>query len=114
MLDVVPRLKEHNRNEAKRFMTLIDVLYEHKVNLVMAAEAPPHELYPEGRHAFKFERTVSRLMAMQSNAYPDAPHRAATPDRTSVVQGTSVSVCVDHGCRRLIKKKKRRQQPTRI
>lgn len=79
ILDGVPRLKEQNRNEAKRFMTLIDVLYEHKVNLVMAAEAPPHELYPEGRHAFEFERTVSRLMEMQSNEYLDAPHRAAAP-----------------------------------
>ena len=75
VLNGVPKLKEDRRNEAKRFMTLIDALYEHKVNIVMAAEAPPQDIYPEGRHAFEFERTVSRLMEMQSAEYMDAPHR---------------------------------------
>jgi cell division protein ZapE len=74
VLDGVPRLPEARRNEAKRFMLLIDELYEHKSNLVMAAEVPPAELYTEGRHAFEFERTVSRLMEMQSREYLDAPH----------------------------------------
>ena len=55
-------------------MLLIDELYEHKTNLVMAADTAPHELYTEGRHAFEFERAVSRLMEMQSAEYLDAPH----------------------------------------
>lgn len=75
VLDGVPRLPEAKRNEAKRFMTLIDTLYEHKVNLVMAADAAPQDLYREGTHAFEFERTVSRLMEMQSEEYMAAPHR---------------------------------------
>ncbi len=74
VLDGVPKLPEARRNEAKRFMLLIDELYEHKSNLVMGAEVPPAELYTEGRHAFEFERTVSRLMEMQSEEYLDAPH----------------------------------------
>ena len=55
-------------------MLLIDELYEHKVNLVMAAETPPHQLYTEGRHAFEFERAVSRLMEMQSPEYLELQH----------------------------------------
>ena len=74
VLDGVPHLPEARRNEAKRFMLLIDELYEHKSNLVMGADVPPAELYTEGRHAFEFERTVSRLMEMQSEEYLDTPH----------------------------------------
>lgn len=74
VLDGVPRLVEDRRNEAKRFMTLIDTLYEHKVKLVMASETPPHDLYKGKTHAFEFERTISRLMEMQSNDYLAAEH----------------------------------------
>lgn len=70
----VPTMKDELRNEAKRFMTLIDALYEHKVNVVIAAEGPPERLYPEGTHAFEFERTVSRLMEMQSEDYLQRQH----------------------------------------
>lgn len=76
ILDGVPKLDETKRNEAKRLMLLIDALYEHKVKLIMAASAPPHEIYNQGTHAFEFERTVSRLMEMQSGDYMEAPHRA--------------------------------------
>jgi len=78
LLDGVARLGEQNRNEAKRFMTLIDALYEHKVKLIMAAEAAPHDLYRGDSHAFEFERTVSRLMEMQSKPYLGERHRAET------------------------------------
>ena len=58
-----------NRNEAARFVTLIDALYEHKVKLFTTAAAEPQMLYPAGDGAFEFERTVSRLMEMQSADY---------------------------------------------
>lgn len=77
ILDGVPRLREDRRNEAKRFMTLIDTLYENKVKLVMAAETPPHDLYRGETHGFEFERTISRLMEMQSNDYLASDHRVA-------------------------------------
>ncbi|MBP5856351.1 AFG1 family ATPase [Marivibrio halodurans] len=77
VLDGVPRLSADRRNEAKRFMTLIDALYEHRCNLIMAADADPPDLYREGTHAFEFERTVSRLNEMQSAEYRDLPHRDA-------------------------------------
>jgi cell division protein ZapE len=65
----VPKLGPENRNEAARFVTLIDALYEHKVKLLAAADAPPAELYTKGDGTFEFERTASRLIEMQSEAY---------------------------------------------
>lgn len=76
LIDGVPTMKDELRNEAKRFMTLIDALYEHRVNVMIAAEGPPERLYPEGTHAFEFERTVSRLMEMQAEDYLKNPHLA--------------------------------------
>ncbi len=70
----VPKLKPKEHNEAKRFVTLIDALYEHKVKLIVAADAAPDKLYPEGETAFEFARTASRLMEMQSHDYLTAPH----------------------------------------
>jgi cell division protein ZapE len=77
VLEGVPRLSEDRRDEARRFMTLIDTLYEHKVKLVMSAAAAPHDLYGGETHAFEFERTISRLMEMQSNDYLASQHREA-------------------------------------
>jgi cell division protein ZapE len=65
----IPVLTPDKRNEAKRFVILIDTLYEHHVILLCSAEATPHQLYPEGMGAFEFNRTVSRLMEMQSEDY---------------------------------------------
>ncbi len=70
----VPQLTPQMRNEATRFVTLIDALYEHKVNLVCTADAGPEDLYPEGDGSFAFARTVSRLHEMQSDDYMHAPH----------------------------------------
>jgi cell division protein ZapE len=80
VLDGVPVLNHARRNEAKRFITLIDVLYEHRVKLVISAEAAPHKLYhaDEGAEAFEFDRTVSRLTEMQSDAYLGLPHGRPT------------------------------------
>jgi cell division protein ZapE len=77
VLNGLPRLTADRRNEAKRFMMLIDALYEHHCNLIMAADAAPQDLYREGAHAFEFERAVSRLMEMQSPDYRDRPHKTA-------------------------------------
>jgi cell division protein ZapE len=65
----IPRMGPENRNEAARFVTLVDALYENKVKLVATADAEPEELYVEGNGRFEFERTVSRLMEMQSAEY---------------------------------------------
>jgi cell division protein ZapE len=72
-IDHVPVLGEGKRNEAKRFILLIDTLYDHHVRLVVSAEAPPQELYvaKRGVEAFEFERTASRLIEMQSRDWLD-------------------------------------------
>ena len=65
-----------NRNEAARFVTLIDALYEHRVKLFATAAAEPEALYQAGDGAFEFARTVSRLNEMQSDAYMALGHGA--------------------------------------
>jgi cell division protein ZapE len=69
LLHDIPKMGPENRNEAKRFATLIDALYESGVNLVCSAAAEPSELYTEGDGSFEFERTASRLLEMQSEEY---------------------------------------------
>lgn len=70
----IPVMGPEKRNEAARFVTLIDALYEHKVKLLAAADAKPAELYEKGDGAFEFERTASRLIEMQSEDYLAAGH----------------------------------------
>jgi cell division protein ZapE len=70
----IPVMGPENRNEAARFVTLIDALYEHKVKLIASADAAPEALYPAGDGVFEFERTVSRLMEMQSATYMALGH----------------------------------------
>lgn len=65
----IPRMGPDMRNEAKRFTTLIDVLYEQKSMLICTADAPPDALYDAGDGSFEFERTASRLVEMQSADY---------------------------------------------
>jgi cell division protein ZapE len=65
----IPRMGPDRRNEAARFVTLIDALYENKVKLIAAADAAPEDLYEAGDGRFEFERTVSRLNEMQSADY---------------------------------------------
>ncbi|HWE71914.1 MAG TPA: cell division protein ZapE [Stellaceae bacterium] len=69
ILDGIPKLDFERRNEAKRFNILIDTLYDAHGNLVCSAEAPPQDLYTEGDGSFEFQRTVSRLIEMQSDDY---------------------------------------------
>lgn len=77
LLEAIPRLSPAMREEAARFRTLIDALYEAKVKLVCSAEAEPHKLYPEGDQSFEFARTASRLMEMRSESYLALPRRDA-------------------------------------
>jgi len=69
ILEDIPQLSAANYNEAKRFVTLIDALYEAKVRLICSAADAPERLYLEGTGSFEFERTVSRLREMQDAAW---------------------------------------------
>lgn len=77
LLEQIPRLSPSMREEAARFRTLIDALYEAKVKLVASAEAEPQALYPDGDQSFEFERTASRLMEMRGENYLASPRRDA-------------------------------------
>lgn len=72
----IPKLSKANANEAKRFVTLIDALYEARVKVIISADAAPEDLYIQGTGAFEFERTASRLREMQSAQW-DAQHQTA-------------------------------------
>jgi cell division protein ZapE len=72
----IPRMGADQRNEAARFVTLIDALYEHKVKLIATADAEPADLYENGDGRFEFDRTISRLMEMQSADYLALGHGA--------------------------------------
>jgi len=74
ILDGIPRLGPARRDEARRFVTLIDELYEHRVQLVSAADAEPDQLCPEGPVAELFRRAASRLIEMQSEEYLALEH----------------------------------------
>jgi len=73
----IPLMGPEKRNEAARFVTLIDALYEHKVKLLAAADAEPSGLYPSGDGSFEFQRTVSRLEEMRSAEYLAEGHGLA-------------------------------------
>jgi cell division protein ZapE len=74
MLVGVPQMGPHLRNEAARFVTLIDALYEYRVKLLAAADAPPDALYVAGDGSFEFERTASRLAEMLSDDWLEQGH----------------------------------------
>ena len=65
----IPALKTSQRNEAKRFVLLIDTLYDAKRHLVASSAVAPERIYPQGDHRFEFSRTISRLQEMQSAAW---------------------------------------------
>lgn len=81
LIDDIPIIKASQVNEAKRFIILIDAFYEAHIKLFASAAAPPAQLFvgSDGREAFEFARTVSRLIEMQSSEYMALPHgRAGT------------------------------------
>ena len=76
LLSNVPRMSAGQASEARRFTWLVDVLYDHRVKLLLSAEVPPQELYAAGALSNEFARTVSRLVEMQSREYLDMGRRA--------------------------------------
>lgn len=75
------------RNEAKRFITLVDVLYEAKVQLILSAQTEPHDLYlaTQGFEALEFQRTASRLVEMRSGEWGEALRPRARKIRPSAM-----------------------------
>ena len=76
LLDGIPRLGAENFDKAKRFITLVDALYEHRVKLVASAAAAPDAIYERGENSAMFARTASRLHEMQSREWRSRPHLA--------------------------------------
>jgi cell division protein ZapE len=77
ILSNIPRMPAKMANAARRFTWLVDIFYDRKVKLVISADAPASDLYPDGRNSHEFARTVSRLIEMQSKDYLSAPREAA-------------------------------------
>jgi cell division protein ZapE len=76
ILSGVPRLTPDMGNAARRFTWLVDVLYDHRVKLLLSAAVPADELYREGPNSQEFPRTVSRLVEMRTQEYMALPHQA--------------------------------------
>lgn len=75
VLSGIPAMSAAMSSAARRFTWLIDVLYDHNVKLIMSAAVPPDQLYTEGMLANEFQRTVSRIMEMQSREYMESERR---------------------------------------
>jgi cell division protein ZapE len=88
VLDRIPVMDSSKRNEAKRFIILIDTLYDHAVKLVASAAAEPDQLYTaiDGYEAQEFKRTASRLIEMRSDSYLALPH-GRRDSQATVVEG---------------------------
>ncbi|MFZ9480814.1 MAG: cell division protein ZapE, partial [Burkholderiaceae bacterium] len=75
VLSGVPKMSAAMSSEARRFTWLVDVLYDHRVKLIVSADVPAQELYTEGMLANEFTRTVSRLVEMRSTDYMETTAR---------------------------------------
>lgn len=87
IIDHVPVMGPEQPNECRRFIILIDTLYDHRVKLIASAEAEPGELVRGGAHAAEFERTASRLMEMRSSDWLALPHGQDQPSPVPVPTG---------------------------
>jgi cell division protein ZapE len=81
IVDHIPVLTRERRDTARRFMNLIDTLYDNGVCLIASAETEPAQLYPDGTETDAYQRTVSRLMEMRSEAYLKSRHAEARQDQ---------------------------------
>ncbi|MBL4615021.1 MAG: cell division protein ZapE, partial [Magnetovibrio sp.] len=70
----IPQMSAENKDVARRFVTLIDAMYEGHVKLICSADVGPMDLYVAGEGSFEFERTASRLVEMQSESYMEREH----------------------------------------
>jgi cell division protein ZapE len=92
LIDRIPVMGYEQRNAAKRFISLIDTLYDNAVKVMASAEADPGSLYraAQGNEALEFKRTASRLIEMSSESYLALPHgrkdSAATGSSTGLVE----------------------------
>ena len=84
MIDGIPKLHADEREVAKRFVVLIDSLYEKKVNLFASAETEPSRIYSSGDITFEFQRTISRLIEMQAEDYLSSIHLPSSEDNESL------------------------------
>lgn len=75
LLSNVPQMSAGQASEARRFTWLVDVLYDHRVKLLLSAAVAPDQLYTAGALVGEFQRTASRLIEMQSHEYLDTPRR---------------------------------------
>lgn len=75
LLSNVPILNRLKEDQARRFINLVDVLYDHNVKLILSADAPAEQIYQGTRVAFEFKRTISRLNEMQSHEYLALSHK---------------------------------------
>ena len=89
LLDHIPVMDYDRRNAAKRFIILIDTLYDNAIKLVASAAAEPSALYraSDGFEAQEFKRTASRLIEMRSEAYLALPHGRRDSTASAVVEG---------------------------
>ena len=85
-VDRIPIMDAGKRNEAQRFINLIDAVYDSRTKFICSADGPPEALYRAGDGAFEFERTASRLFEMQSEEYLATEHRHADGGETGGVK----------------------------
>jgi cell division protein ZapE len=89
LIDRIPAMNYDTRNAAKRFIILVDTLYDNNVKLIASAAAEPPDLYKadDGFEAFEFKRTVSRLIEMRSEEYLAKPHGRGAADTSASSEG---------------------------
>jgi len=91
ILEHIPQLNADKRNEARRFIILVDTLYDNGVKLVVSAAANPEDIYRKGKERFEFDRTVSRLLEMQSQSYLGQGHGDMTAIYAPLVHDPALS-----------------------